>query len=71
MFLYSGKYNPEFYLNPQFRLGVSTLANLLSDDECKKGVERLKQDIESKKIYEIIKSYKHNKADYLFVTATK
>ena len=50
LFLYSGKHKPELCLNTQFRAGISVLAHLVSDEEYKRGIDKLRQDIESKKL---------------------
>lgn len=71
LFLYSGKHKPELCLNMQFRAGISVLAHLVSDEEYKRGIDKLRQDIESKKIDKAVRSYKHDKGDYMFIIATK
>ncbi|RTL37605.1 MAG: class I SAM-dependent methyltransferase [Candidatus Melainabacteria bacterium] len=70
-FLYSGKFNPEMYLDPIARSGISTFANLASPSEIQIGCERLSHDIKSGKIYEIQRKYEHDSGDYLFITTEK
>lgn len=70
-FLYSGKFNPEMYLDPAVRSGISTFANLASPSEINSGCERLSRDIKSGKIGEIQRKYQHDGGDYLFITAEK
>lgn len=68
-FLYIGKHHPEMYLDPQVRLGSSTFSSLADLDEVKEGCARLKADISSGRIYQIIKSYDSHEGDYMFGVA--
>ena len=70
-FLYCGKHNPELYLDPKIRVGISTFSNLANKDEVQNGCARLAEDIQTERINKIIKSYKHGNGDYLFVIARK
>ncbi|PHJ65237.1 methyltransferase type 11 [Nostoc linckia z18] len=71
LFLYSGKYHPEIYLDENVRSGISTFALLASAAEIATGCERLAADIDTGRITEIIKKYENNRGDYLFITAEK
>ena len=71
LFLYSGKYHPEIYLNENVRFGISTFALLASADEIATGCQRLAADINTGRITEIVKKYENNQGDYLFVIADK
>ncbi|MHA2169128.1 MAG: class I SAM-dependent methyltransferase [Candidatus Kariarchaeaceae archaeon] len=71
LFLYSGKNNPEIYLDENIRKGMSPFASLISQDELQQGLEQLKQDIQSTKIWKVIESYQSNTGDYSFVSAEK
>lgn len=71
LFLYSGKHNPELYLNPAVRNGISSFSSLANRDEVIIGLSKMKQDIESGKIKEIMKTYENDTGDYLFVTGKK
>lgn len=71
LFLYSGKYRPELYLDSQIRAGISTFSNLANENEVKHGCLKISQDIESGRINEVIDSYKSELGDYLFVIASK
>ena len=71
MFLYSGKYNPEIYLDPQIRQGISSFSDLAKADEVALGLEKLRQDIETEKVYQIIEDSKNENGDYLFVVCQK
>ena len=68
LFLYSGKFKPEMYLNADFRANISTFSLLAEDAETNVGCERLAADIEDGRIKKIIKQHK-NTDDYLFVIA--
>jgi ubiquinone/menaquinone biosynthesis C-methylase UbiE len=70
-FLYSGKYEPSIYLNPNVRAGISTFANIASQEEIHTGCTRLKADIESGRIQEVIDQYSSELGDYIFVVAEK
>lgn len=70
-FLYCGKHRPEMYLDPRVRTGISSFANAADQDEIEKGVERIAQDIASGRIENVIRSYAHDKGDYMFTGAAK
>ena len=70
-FLYCGKQNPALYLDPGIRNGISSFSSLANKVEVKAGLERLKRDIETNEIREIIKSYNNNLGDYAFVVGKK
>ncbi|WP_199339604.1 hypothetical protein [Nostoc sp. FACHB-892] len=71
LFLYSGKYRPEIYLDENVRSRISTFALLASADEIVARCERLATDINTGRIKEIINKYENNHGDYLFVIADK
>ena len=71
MFLYSGKYRPELYLQTEIRRGISSFSNLANKAEVESGLRRLTEDIESGKIYEIIEKHKNEIGDYIFIIAKK
>jgi ubiquinone/menaquinone biosynthesis C-methylase UbiE len=70
-FLYSGKYEPKMYLDENVRSGISTFANLASKEEVEEGCNRLKKDIESKKIEEVLNNYSSDIGDYVYIIAEK
>jgi ubiquinone/menaquinone biosynthesis C-methylase UbiE len=70
-FLYSGKYEPQMYLNPKVRAGISTFANLASKEEVHLGCTKLKSDIDSGRIHEVLEKYNSDFGDYTFVVAEK
>ena len=71
LFLQSGKYKPEIYLQPEVRAGISTFANLTSKQEVSEGCRRLEQDIQSGHINQVIVDYATRSGDYVFVAAEK
>jgi len=71
LFLQSGKYRPEIYLDPMVRSGISSFTKLCDPEELHSGLEKLERDIESGEINKIIKSYESSLGDYLFVVAKK
>jgi ubiquinone/menaquinone biosynthesis C-methylase UbiE len=71
LFLYSGKWRPEIYLDPAVRAGISTFALPASESEVEDGCARLASDIDSGAITRIIDEYQHAAGDYLFLVARK
>jgi SAM-dependent methyltransferase len=70
-FMYCGKHRPEMYLNPDIRKGSSGFAIFANRDEVERGLERLRGDIASGRIGEVMESYRHDNGDYLFIAAQK
>lgn len=70
-FLYCGKQNPELYFDDSIRHGISSFSSLANGDEVENGLTKLRQDIDSGKINEIVKSYENNLGDYLYIIAEK
>ena len=70
-FLYSGKHHPEMYLSETVRKGISTFASLAEPGEVTSGCARLRADIESERIGQVIKSYQRQQGDYLFMICEK
>jgi len=70
-FLYSGKYEPEIYLDENVRSGISTFANLAAREEVEKGCNKLRQDISNGLIRNVLEKYSSYLGDYLFVIAEK
>jgi ubiquinone/menaquinone biosynthesis C-methylase UbiE len=71
LFLQSGKYRPEIYLDTAVRAGISSFAALAHADEIKDGLVELENDIHTGKINKIIEPYESTEGDYMFVAATK
>jgi len=71
LFLYSGKNNPELYLNDNIRQNVSSLSLLSNKKKIEKEMKKLENDIKSKKITDIQSKYKDDKGDYIFIIAEK
>lgn len=71
LFLYSGKYRPEIYLDPAVRAGISSFHLFAHEDEITLGLVKLKENIHTGKINEIIKQYETPIGDYTFVVAEK
>jgi ubiquinone/menaquinone biosynthesis C-methylase UbiE len=70
-FLYSSKYNPERYLDPQIRSGISSFAAFSNAQEVKSGLAKMQADITQNKIQSIIDSYQNEDGDYLFIQLQK
>ena len=71
LFLYCGKHQPGFYLEEKIRKGISTFASLADQSEVEQGVSRLRSDIASGKIEEVMNDYTHSDGDYIFIVACK
>ena len=72
LFLYSGKNQPEKYLNPDLRKNISTFAALADPDEVEKGCSLLREDIHSGRAQQVIKSYRNKTdGDYIFIIGKK
>lgn len=71
LFLQSGKHRPELYLRPEIRKGISTFADLANATEVEAGLQKLKQDIETGMVDDIINNYESEAGDYLFVAGRK
>ena len=70
-FLYCGKQNPELYFDPQVRHGISSFSSLSNRMEVENGLLELRQDIDSGKVKNIMKSYENDLGDYLYIIAKK
>ncbi len=71
LFLYSGKMNPAFYLDPDFRKGISSFAEANDQNEMKTGLNKLASDIDSGQIKTIQENHQSKNGDYIFVVLTK
>lgn len=71
MFLYCGKYKPEMYFDGQIRSGISSFSSLAHKTEVDQGLSKLRNDIDSGKIKEIMKSYENDHGDYLYLIGKK
>lgn len=70
-FLYCGKQDPELYFDDQIRRGISSFSSLANRTEVKQGLSKLRKDIDSGKINDIIKSYENCFGDYLYIIGKK
>lgn len=71
LFLYCGKENSELYFNDSIRNGISSFSSLSNRKEVDQGLEKLRKDMDSGQIEKILKSYKNNWGDYLFIVGRK
>lgn len=71
LFLYAGKYRPEFYLDEEKRRGISTFSTQSDPDELTAGCQRLQRDMASGRINQVAESYRNDGGDYIFVVAIK
>jgi ubiquinone/menaquinone biosynthesis C-methylase UbiE len=70
-FLYSSKYKPSRYLDPEVRKGASSFSAFCEPDELETGLKQLETDIRSGVIHEIIEQYENEEGDYMFFNALK
>lgn len=70
-FLYSNKYHPEQYLNPEIRNGASSFTVYADKEEVANGLITLENDINTGKIQSVIEQYENNLGDYIFYRITK
>ena len=70
-FLYCGKQNPELYFDESIRHGISSFSALANLEDVKNGLSKLREDIDSGKIKDIIKSYENDFGDYLYIISEK
>ena len=71
LFLYAGKYRPGLYFDAGFRAGVSAFHVSANQQEITEGLDRLKADIDSGKIHEVIADSETEEGDCLFVAGEK
>ena len=71
LFLYSGKHNPELYLDAEIRKGISSFSSLAKGNEVETGLGRLRDDIKVGKVQDIIREFDNKDGDYLFLIAHK
>lgn len=70
-FLYAHKYRPQMYLDASVRSGISSFSAFSTPGELNSGLKRLKSDIETHAIHDIISQYENDRGDYLFIKANK
>jgi SAM-dependent methyltransferase len=64
LFLYSGKYHPEIYLDPAVRAGISTFADRCDAEELASGLASLRQDIATGVIRAVVDEAARSEKDY-------
>ncbi|MGA8644835.1 class I SAM-dependent methyltransferase [Candidatus Binatus sp.] len=71
LFLYCGKHQPERYLDPRIRSGISSFADAPDQEEVERGVQRIADDIQSGRINDVIRKYAWDGGDYMFTVAKR
>lgn len=69
-FLYSGKYRPEIYLDPNVRKGISSFATA-TNEEIEEGLIELSNDLKNNEFVKRTEDYISELGDYLFVISEK
>jgi SAM-dependent methyltransferase len=64
LFLYSGKYHPELYLDPAIRAGISTFADRCDAEELAAGLASLRRDIATGAIQAVVDEAARSEKDY-------
>ncbi len=70
-FLYAGKHRPEIYFDENIRKGISSFSALANKTEVKKGLETLKEDLDTGKFEAIKKQFGNKTGDYTFIRWAK
>jgi hypothetical protein len=70
-FLCCGKLQPERYLDPRIRSGISCFADAPDQEEVARGVQRIADDIKSGRINGVISKYAYDGGDYMFTVAER
>jgi len=71
IFINAGKNNPSIYFDENVRKGMSNFALFCGEEELKSGLEKLSEDINSGKVWEVIEQYESAFGDYSFVLGIK
>lgn len=71
LYLHTGKYKPEIYLNQLVRDGMTPFNMPIFAEETKKGLIRLEEDIKNGKVKDIIERYEKNIGENIFIIAEK
>lgn len=67
LFLYSGKHNPEMYLDSVVRSNISSFASLSSEFEIAQGLVKLSSDINDNHFHTVKNSFNKQIGDYLIL----
>jgi ubiquinone/menaquinone biosynthesis C-methylase UbiE len=70
-FLCCGKLQPERYLDPRIRSGISSFADAPDQEEITSGVQRIADDIKSGRINDVIRKFTYDGGDYMFTVAER
>lgn len=70
-FLYCGKHDPEQYFDTQIRNGISSFSSLSNKNEIENGLLKMRFDIETGKIVDVVRSYENQLGDYLYLVGKK
>ena len=70
-FLCCGKLQPQRYLDPSIRSGISSFADAPDQDEIARGVQRIADDIESGRIRDVMRKFAYDGGDYMFTVAER
>ena len=70
-FLYCGKHDPKMYFNEEIRRGISSFSLIALQNEISNGLQKMKVDVESGEINNVIKKHENDIGDYLFIVGHK
>jgi ubiquinone/menaquinone biosynthesis C-methylase UbiE len=71
LFLYCGKHQPERYLDPRIRSGISSFADAPDQEEITRGLQSLAADIDSGRIKDAVRKFAYDGGDYMFTVAER
>ena len=71
LYLHTGKYKPEIYLDPIVRDGMTPFNMPIFETQTNKGLIELKTDIDNGTVFEIIAKYEKNIGENVFIVAEK
>lgn len=69
LFLYSGKHQPQLYLDERVRANISAFAHLAEQDEIGVGLDRLKHDLALNRFEQATSEYEDVGGDYFLIAA--
>lgn len=70
LFLYAGKHRPLFYIDSEIRKGISSFSDLANTEEVEEGIMRLKFDIATGEIEQVMRRYQNEDGDYMFIVGS-
>ncbi len=70
-FLYCGKHDPEMYFREEVRRGISSFSLIAHQNEIQSGLKKLRNDIDTGEIKQVMENFQNELGDYLFIVGKK